>query len=277
MQKGLRISKTLMKHVMTALHEANGDKPLFSKGLVESDATSSVLFLLGERCCEPASSEPCIIFNKRSKHVKQPGDLCFPGGRISLPFDFCGAKIITLPFMPLARWIPWTHWKQFRRHESRDLALLLATGLRESFEEMRLNPWMVDFLGPLPPENLPMFSRVLYPMVVWVHQKHFLPNWEVEKVVPVPLRKLLDSRNYACCRISFGLDRRTGLDRGSQNFPCFRYLGEEEQVLWGATYRIVMVFLEMVFQFKAPEMSTLPMISRVLDERYLHGSAAQEG
>jgi len=40
-------------------------------------------------------------------------------------------------------------------------------------------------------------------------------------------------------------------------------------VLWGATFRIVMSFLETVFGFSAPSMDSLPVISKTLDERYL--------
>jgi hypothetical protein len=144
--------------------------------------------------------------------------------------------------------------------------------LRESFEEMRLNPLAVTFLGPMHPQTLAMFNRVLFPMVVWVHQRRFLPNWEVEKIIVIPLRSLLDPTNYACCRIFFKTDRGMSLGQEARNFPCFRHREEGEEVLWGVTYRIVTVFLETVFKFKPPEMTSLPMIHRTLDERYLNGS-----
>jgi len=43
-------------------------------------------------------------------------------------------------------------------------------------------------------------------------------------------------------------------------------------VLWGATFRIVMSFLETVFGFSAPSMDSLPVITNTLNERYLNGS-----
>ena len=265
----------LLKLVTRALHEASWGKPLFPDGLMRSDATSAVLFLLGEYPRRRHSDEPCIILNKRSVNVRQPGDLCFPGGRISPLPDFFGARVLThFPFMPLTRWVHWRRWKDDRRRESKILALLLATALRESLEEMRLNPLMVSFLGPMPAQNLAMFSRVLYPMVVWIQQKHFLPNWEVEKIIAVPLTSLLDPGNYACCRMVFKTGSGTPIQNGSKDFPCFRHREEGEEVLWGVTYRIVTVFLQMVFGFKTPEMTSLPLTQRTLDERYFYGSVS---
>jgi hypothetical protein len=272
MAEPLKDPNALLKLVTASLHEANRGDRLFPTGLMKSTATSAVLFLLGSHPCKRNSREPCIILNKRSMSVRQPGDLCFPGGRISPRLDLCGAGMLRLlSFLPLVRWVHWPEWKYHRKGESKNLALLLATSLRESFEEMRLNPFMVSFLGPMPSQDLAMFSRILYPMVVWIHQKRFLPNWEVEKIIAIPLSSLLDPRNYAGCRIFFKTDRGTPISRGSKDFPCFRFLEEGDEVLWGVTYRIVTVFLEMVFKFKPPDMTTLPMIHRTLDARYLYG------
>jgi hypothetical protein len=176
--------------------------------------------------------------------------------------------------MPLIRWAHWPRWKHYRRGEIKNLAVLLATGLRESFEEMRLNPFAVRFLGPMPFQNLAMFDRILYPLVVWVRQKRFRPNWEVEKIVAIPLSRLLDPGNYACCRILFKADPRTSINQGPKDFPCYRHLEEEDEILWGVTFRIVTLFLEIVFKFKVPETTSLPVIHRVLDERYFFGSVS---
>jgi hypothetical protein len=111
-------------------------------------------------------------------------------------------------------------------------------------------------------------------MVVWIHrQKHFLPNWEVDKIVYVPVRELLNPDAYACYRLHFNVDGKRGGDGTIQDFPCFRHQNEKEQeVLWGATFRIVMSFLEMVFGFTAPSTDSLPVIYNTLDQRYLSGS-----
>jgi hypothetical protein len=151
--------------------------------------------------------------------------------------------------------------------------LLLTAALRESLEEMRLNPFTVKFLGPMPTEALPLFHRLLYPMVVWIHQRRFFPNWEVEKVVHISLRKLLDPTNYACYRLLFKMDAGRGNTQSAKDFPCFCHFGaKEKEVLWGVTYRIAMSFLEIVFKFRPPDIGSLPVIHGVRDERYLHGS-----
>jgi hypothetical protein len=139
---------------------------------------------------------------------------------------------------------------------------------------MRLNPFGVTFLGPMPSEDLLLFRRVLYPMVAWINrQKRFLPNWEVEKIVYVPLRELLNPEPYACFRLHFKGAGKNGEEGYVQDFPCFRHQNERErEVLWGATFRIVMSFLETVFGFSAPSMDSLPVITNTLNERYLNGS-----
>jgi len=132
----------------------------------------------------------------------------------------------------------------------------------------------LTLLGPMPSEDLDMCRRFLYPMLVSSHrQKDFLPNWEVDKIVYVPVRELLNPDAYACYRLYFKVDGKRGGDGTIQDFPCFRHKKEKEkEVLWGATFRIVMSFLEMVFGFRAPATDSLPVIYNTLDQRYLSGS-----
>ena len=263
--------RALMERISDALHEKSLGAGGFPEDVFLSPMTSSVLFLLGGHC--NGSSEPCAIFNKRSFRVRQPGDLCFPGGRVAPRLDFLLSKILKSPLSPLGRWRFWPYWRDHQREQANRLSLLLATSLRESVEEMRLNPFGVTFLGPMPSEDLLLFRRVLYPMVAWVHrQKHFLPNWEVEKIVYIPLRELLNPESYACYRLHFKGVGQKGQEGYVQDFPCFRLQNErEEEVLWGATFRIVMSFLEKVFGFSAPSMDSLPIIYNTLDERYWNG------
>ena len=255
-----------------ALHQKSLEGKGFPEDVVLSPATSSVLFPLSWHC--NSSSEPCVVFNKRSVRVRQPGDLCFPGGRVAPHLDSFLSKVLKSPFSPLARWRFWPQWRDHQREQADRLSLLFATSLRESMEEMRLNPFGVTFLGPMPPEDLRMFRRILYPMVAWIHrQRHFLPNWEVEKIVYVPLRKLLDPEAYACYRLRFNLDKGKESEGCERDFPCFRHENEKEkEVLWGATFRIVVSFLETVFEFAVPPLDSLPVITHTLDQRYVTGS-----
>ena len=179
-----------------------------------------------------------------------------------------------MPFFPLARWSYWSRWRTRRPRPARRLALLFATSLRESFEEMRLNPLGVHFLGPLPSQSLVMFDRVIYPMVAWIpRQRRFFPNWEVEKIVRIPLKDLLNPGRYACYRITFKLGQENPQRGSPQDFPCFLHeCHEESEVLWGATYRVVMVFLDLVFGFRPPDVRSLPVVSGSLDENYYSGA-----
>jgi hypothetical protein len=153
--------------------------------------------------------------------------------------------------------------------------VIFAASLRESFEEMRLNPLSVKLLGLLPSQQLVMFHRIIYPLVCWIpRQKRFRPNWEVEKIVYIPLSKLLDSKNYARYRLN--LEQVPGQRRnpGRYDFLCFIHRDQNvTENLWGATFRITMAFLEIAFGFKPPVMDYLPVVNGKLDENYLTGGA----
>jgi hypothetical protein len=279
----LEDASALCTRILAMLHERSVKEPLFPEGVSSSPSTSAVLLLLGRGpdLCAP-SPEPCLIFNKRSMKVKQSGDLCFPGGRIAPGPDRYLSRVLYLPFFPLARWPYWKEWRRLRPVEARKLALLFAAGLREGLEEMRLNPLSVRFLGPLPRQNLRMFDRIIYPMVGWIeHQKRFSPNWEVAKIVYIPLRDLLNPNAYGCYRLQMGARPQIASLAGknqrtpavTQDYPCFVHRkGNNREVLWGATYRIAMLFLELIFGFTPPAMETLPIIEGALDKTYLTGA-----
>ena len=246
----------------------------FSEKAGHSSETSAVLFLLGPSPTKKKYlPEPCLILTKRSVKVKQPGDLCCPGGRISARLDPFLAKLLSLPGTPLTRWPCWSEWRQKRPREIRTLALLFATSLRESFEEIRLNPLGLKFLGPLRPQRLVMFKRIIYPLVCWVSlQKRFYLNWEVDKIVHIPIKHLLNPSRYACYRIQISTSDTDTPQLHTNDYPCF--IHEEpngSEVLWGATFRIVVDFLDMAYGFKLPDMESLPVIFGTLDENYLTG------
>ena len=119
-----------------------------------------------------------------------------------------------------------------------------------------------------------MFPRVIFPMVVWIiRQNRFFPNWEVERIVYIPLRDLLNPEFYACYRLHFKMSHESRSPGFTQDFPCFCHeSGQGREVLWGATYRIVTAFLDMVFEFRPPDVASLPVIYGELDDRYLNGS-----
>lgn len=260
----------LRSHIIRRLNTSHHRQPVFPITGIDWRTASAVLFLLG-RCPHKSrfSGQACLILNKRSENVRQPGDLCCPGGRVNRSLDALLAKLLKLPILQLARWPYWSRWQQEQPREARWLRILLATGLRESIEEMRLNPFGLQFLGPLPAQPLDMFNRVIYPMVVWFSgRKRFYPNWEVDKIIYIPLHDLLNPERYARYRIRFEAPSTTAAE--FDTFPCFRYeKGDKMEPLWGATYRITAAFLEYVFGFVPPDMNLLPEIHGRLNRAYL--------
>jgi 8-oxo-dGTP pyrophosphatase MutT (NUDIX family) len=254
MKEHLKDQNRLKDHIRTRLLEqAAGDR--FDTGGQNDKATAAVLFFLGMHRPGPdKAAEPCLIFNQRSRHVRQPGDLCFPGGGLSPRLDSFLARLLTLPGLPLF------HWARFsRRPLFPEMPRLLATSIRESFEEMRLNPLRIRFLGPMAPEHFKHYGRTIYPMVAWNHgQETFSPNWEVDRIVYIPLRRFFLPGAYA----RLPAFRRPGhTAKTSGEFPCLVYeSGEQREILWGLTYRIVMRFLKIVFNFTPPKTSSLPML-----------------
>ena len=270
MQPTLPNNTVLIQQVAHILHEENRKEADFPIQAVNYSTASSVLFLLGRH---PQSSQPCLVLTKRSSKVRQPGDLCCPGGSIAPRWDAILSNLLKLPFLPLARWPNWKFWRQRNAHAARILAVLLAAGLRECFEEMRLNPLRVKFLGVLPSQSLIMFDRVIYPLVAWVYrQQRFYTNWEVEKIVYIPLQELLKPENYARYRLNSPSDSSHNQSLHVTDFPCFRHsYGGETEILWGATYQITSTFLNFIFDYSPPDLNTLPVVNGTLGDNYLTG------
>mgnify|MGYP001818653043 CR=1 FL=1 len=239
---------------------------------------SAVLVLVGTDPAAPAGHAGTgLMLTKRSRQVRQPGDLCFPGGGIEALSDGMLSQLLALPGMPLRKWPQWPRLQKGHPQIRRFVVRLLATGLRESFEEIGLMPFAVDFLGPLPPQRLVMFKRVIFPMVgqiTW--QRRFRMNWEVERLVFIPFEKLLTPDHYACYRVTYDTHLKGSYGRPGGDFPCFLHQvkGQKQEVLWGATYRIVVALLSAVFDFHPPPTDQLPVVERTLSSTYLTGQPA---
>jgi 8-oxo-dGTP pyrophosphatase MutT (NUDIX family) len=261
----------LVAAIAAALAAGPGATASFVTPAEDVAAAAAVLFLLGR--CGPETGragEVGLILNQRSRRVRQPGDLCCPGGGVSR-VDFAAARLLALPFGPLGRWPHWRRWRRERPLEARWVALYLATALREAFEEMRLNPLRARFLGPLPPNRLQLFRKAIYPLAAWTpHRTIFRPNWEVERIVEIPLRDLLDPAGYVCYHVSRA--SQPGSPGSVRRMPGFRMPGPAgADILWGATYRIAMDFLKIVFGFEPPPLEALPAVAGELAASYLTG------
>lgn len=260
--------------VSRALYDSSRQALVDVQPGIDYRQASVVLFLVGDCPAEKGRRvEPCLILNKRSARVRQAGDLCCPGGGISPALDRPAASILKLPGLPLSRWPYWRRLKQVDRNGR--LPLLMATAFREGLEEMRLIPLALEFLGLLPPQDLVLFSRRIFPLVCRVSwQRRFFPNWEVEKVVPIPLRHLLDANRYARYELAIDIKRPDGPPLEKKRLPCFihRYREGGREIFWGATLRIALQFLKIVYGFTPPQLESLPAVSGRLTHTYLTGT-----
>jgi 8-oxo-dGTP pyrophosphatase MutT (NUDIX family) len=266
------LQKTAIPHTADGLcriiseHIAGQDPPKWSEVDLSVISPSVVLFLIGE---DP-NGRPCMILNKRSQWVRQPGDLCFPGGGISPLLDRAIGRCLMLPGSPLRKGSLWKKWRLMPSRELEDLAFFLAAGLREGFEEMGINPFRLEFIGPLPPDHLQVYSRMIYPFAVRLRgQSKFRINWEVEKVIRVPLTSFFNIDNY----INFVIPNSPAVPRVARERQtlCFRIGGHhsEPELLWGITLRIIVAFLEEMLGFIPPKLEKLPMINGRLSRPYL--------
>lgn len=263
----------LMDHISGRLFEiSQGDYTERRAAFKRGSGSSAVLLLLSSQCGRNGQ-EPCLILNKRSAKVRQPGDICCPGGGITPVLDVFLSKLLALPGLPLDRWPYWRKWHGRKALNGGAMPLLLATGLREGFEEMRLNPLGFRFLGPMPPDCLRVFRRKIYPMVGWIsRQRRFRPNWEVDKIVCIPLKSFWEPDRYANYRVSFSRGVEGQFNRKSDDFPCLIFENDgRQELLWGVTYRIVMNFMASVLEFYPPDLAHLPVISGRLGENYITG------
>lgn len=111
---------------------------------------------------------------------------------------------------------------------------LLATAIRESEEEIGLNPADVHIIGELDDFKTLSSSYVISPFVGTIpYPYNFKANQhEIEKIIEVPLASLLDERNW---RVE--VREWNGLPLTNEYFT---YNGD---IIWGATGRILKHFL----------------------------------
>ena len=114
----------------------------------------------------------------------------------------------------------------------------VETALREAWEEIRLPPEAVEVLGLLDDTPTRATSFIITPVVGIVRDRvDFTPDGrEIERVLEVPLTVLRDPAIF-----------RTELwERNGEAHPVQFYQVSAEDVVWGATARILTQFLELL-------------------------------
>ena len=244
----------------------------------ESYSAAGVLLLLYFR--QDAAStmigqgEYCFQLIKRSARVSQPGDLSCPGGMLAPRLDVLLMPLIGYGIIPVLGGAAKQYARQRSSAEFDALMLFLTGAVREAWEEIRLSPFNVQFLGPLPCHSLILFRRTIFPLVGLVkNMPCYRPNHEVERIVEIPLGAFFQKENYARLQIQAVDSIRRG-DQTSWEFPCFiqREGDNGQDVLWGATFHIIIRFLEILFDFKLPDISSHPVITRTLGQTYITGT-----
>ena len=212
---------------------------------------------------------------KRSKLVPQAGDLGFPGGMLDPFLDRLIMYCMGLRCPPVMTGKPLRYARRRGRSSLSTIRLFLANALRESWEEVRLNPLKVTFLGPLPSYDLVLFERSIFPLVGFIEDTpRFHANEEVEKIVAIPLRSFFDDANYAAGifrKPDGGIHRRDDSDA----FPCFIYVDQDRrsEILWGATFQIIMSFLSIVFGHDIPPSHEERIFEIKIPHSYMSGAS----
>jgi len=169
-----------------------------------------------------------LLFQKRAAHIRQGGDICFPGGGFEEEHD-----------------------KTF-----------LDTALRETHEEIGIKPEDVKVIGQLDTMVAPIGAVIeIYVGVIEeeVLQRDLNINEEVEKVVLVPMSQLKEhpAKEYTLRQVvqpsyinsegneqiifpakKLGLDERYHKPWGHKNHKVWVYKVSNE-VIWGVTAVII--------------------------------------
>jgi len=242
---------------------------------------AGVLVLLFYRKAKTAQPEKQgeFVFQliKRSVSVPQPGDLSCPGGMLHPSIDFLMSPLVSTGLLPVMRGKAFAYARQRPPDTFRALSLFLTNALRESWEEVRLNPINVRFLGPLPSTDLIVFRRSIFPLVGFVKSEWACrPNWEVEKVVEIPLRDFFLAENYGTVAVETFVPMRGPIER-LRDFPCLIHRDRRggSEILWGATMNILMNFIRTVFEFDPPLYGSDRVIKKSLFENYITGDTTR--
>ena len=113
---------------------------------------------------------------------------------------------------------------------------LEQTALRETCEELGIDPVDIRIIGQLTPLYIPPTNYCIYPVVARMDKiPHFFPSaFEVAEVLEIPLEHLLDPKT---------VHREKWTLRGAEvSVPFYLYQGHK---IWGATAMVLAEFLEL--------------------------------
>lgn len=233
--------------------------PLFYQPSIPPDGKGEYVFLL----------------NKRSRSLPQGGDLCAPGGGAHPLLDAVTQKILHLGVLPRFRGLGFERARARGEGVYEKILFYLGNALRESWEEIRLSPFNVEFLGPLPTYRLHSRRWIIFPLVGEVREKWaYQLSPEVEKIVPIPLAHFYNPEKYVLYSLEVPPKLAVQGIPSPWVFPGLVQEAEgEEEILWGATFQIIQCFLKIAFPFPLPSPDGRRVIHRPLNPAYLSGES----
>jgi 8-oxo-dGTP pyrophosphatase MutT (NUDIX family) len=144
-----------------------------------------------------------ILLTQRSHHVlHHKGEISFPGGK-----------------------------------RSKSDSSYLETALRESWEEIRLNPKDTEILGELDDVQTTNTGFIISPFIAFIpYPYEFVKDtFEIKEILDIPVSSLLETCNL-------GKELPISTDESETKY-CFNYQG---MVIWGATAKILNQLLEII-------------------------------
>jgi 8-oxo-dGTP pyrophosphatase MutT (NUDIX family) len=251
------------------------------KSIAPRQAAGVLLPLLFRKSSSGDHSEGQFVFQliKRSSRVSQPGDLSCPGGMIHPIIDRLLRPLLIHGPFPIIRGPARIYLSQREPAIRRIMTLFLVNALRESWEEIGLSPFRVRFLGPLPTYSLMRFRRTIFPLAGFVEKPGSLdPNREVEKIVEIPLVSFYEEDLIGCYILSAPDPTDRNVLRSFKH-PCLIHHDSNggDEILWGATFHIIIQFLEIVMDYRLPDWEKGCAVHRTLDSDYLTGGSTLNG
>jgi 8-oxo-dGTP pyrophosphatase MutT (NUDIX family) len=233
-------------------------------------STSGVILLLRF----PGAGGYELILTKRSARVVQPGDLSFPGGHVH-SLDKYRGRLIAAGLSPFVRGEGLAVGRRSPDREGFRVATdYLATALRETREETGIPPRLIRYLGSIPSYGMVSFRRVIYPAVGQVVGPFTeCLSWEVERLVVISLSDFYDPDRFAWIRFDVPHDIKAASGRSDWNFPCLVHgEGTAREILWGATFNMILTFLWIVMGFPFPAIPRDRVVTKEIPENYFTGS-----
>lgn len=219
------------------------------------------------------NSEYCFQLIKRSESVAQAGDISCPGGMLEHSTDEMLSHILLKT--GIIRTVDDRRLNSLPNKDQQTVflvSLFMMNALREAWEEIGLSPLNVGFLGALPSYSLTYFSRTIFPVVCLVKEPcEYQLNSEVEKVLEIPLGTFFQCSSYATVEVASNLGESD--PRYNMKFPCLVIPdgNGNDDILWGATFNIIMNFLQIISGSQLPPISPSRTVKKMLSPHYASG------